>query len=146
MILFGKERSLEEVRKPYITLSMVMYSDVLSALQALTKYEPHASILLTEMKELKKMNRNNSEPKIEEDKKVIDHPARYGGDTTYECIKVLQSWVSEEEYRGFLRCNAIKYLCRAGKKDELVQELKKSVWYINKLIESYERQDNETGN
>ena len=71
-------------------------------------------------------------------KEEVNHPERYGGDTTYECIKVLHAWVSEEEYRGFLRCNAIKYLCRAGKKDEVVQELKKSAWYINKLIESYE--------
>ncbi len=54
MILFGKERSIEEARKPYVTLSMVMYSDVLSALRALTKYEPHASILLDAMKRLEK--------------------------------------------------------------------------------------------
>ena len=73
-----------------------------------------------------------------EQKEEVNHPERYGGDTTYECIKVLRAWVSDEEYKGFLRCNAIKYLCRAGKKDEIVQELKKSVWYINKLIESYE--------
>lgn len=94
----------------------------------------------------KEMKSYTNELKLKDDKKVINHPARYGGDTTYECIKVLQAWVSEEEYRGFLRCNAIKYLCRAGKKDEIVQELKKSVWYINKLIESYEGQNNETGN
>lgn len=69
---------------------------------------------------------------------AVNHPLHYGGDTTYECIKVLKSWMSADEYRGFLRGNAIKYLCRTGKKDETVQELKKSAWYINKLIESYE--------
>lgn len=71
-------------------------------------------------------------------KEAVNHPLHYGGDTPYECIKVLKAWVSDEEYKGFLRCNAIKYLCRTGKKDETVQELKKAVWYINKLIESYE--------
>ena len=71
-------------------------------------------------------------------KEAVNHPLHYGGDTPYECIKVLKAWVSDEEYRGFLRCNAIKYLCRTGKKDETVQELKKAAWYINKLIESYE--------
>ena len=69
---------------------------------------------------------------------AVNHPLHYGGDTTYECIKVLKAWMSADEYRGFLRGNAIKYLCRTGKKDETVQELKKSAWYINKLIESYE--------
>ena len=65
----------------------------------------------------------------------VNHPERYGGDTTYECIKVLESWLSPEEYKGFLKGNTIKYLCRAGKKDEIIQELKKADWYINKLIE-----------
>lgn len=73
-----------------------------------------------------------------EPKEAVNHPLHYGGDTPYECIKVLFNWLSIEEYRGFLHGNAIKYLCRTGKKDETVQELKKAVWYINKLIESYE--------
>jgi len=71
----------------------------------------------------------------EKDKSVISHPDRYGGDTTYECIKVLEAWMPAEQYKGFLRGNAIKYLCRVGKKDETVQELKKAKWYLEKLIE-----------
>jgi hypothetical protein len=43
--------------------------------------------------------------------------------------------MSPDEYRGFLRGNAIKYLCRTGKKDEAVQECNKAIWYINKLVE-----------
>ena len=68
-------------------------------------------------------------------KEEVNHPERYGGDTTYECVKVLEAWMNPEEYKGFLKGNAIKYLCRAGKKDEIIQELKKADWYINKLIE-----------
>ena len=49
-------------------------------------------------------------------KEEINHPERYGGDSVYECIKVLKAWLSEEVYRGFLQGNAIKYLCRLGKK------------------------------
>ena len=75
----------------------------------------------------------------EKDKSVISHPERYGGDTTYECIKVLEAWLPPEQYKGFLRGNAIKYLCRVGKKDETVQELKKSKWYLEKLIEKEEK-------
>lgn len=74
----------------------------------------------------------------EKDKSVISHPERYGGDTTYECIKVLEAWMPKEQYKGFLRGNAIKYLCRVGKKDETVQELKKAKWYLGKLIECEE--------
>ena len=75
----------------------------------------------------------------EKDKNVVSHPERYGGDTTYECIKVLEAWLPPEQYKGFLRGNAIKYLCRVGKKDETVQELKKSKWYLEKLIEKEEK-------
>lgn len=53
-------------------------------------------------------------------------------------MKVLKAWLPEEEYRGFLRGNAIKYLCRLGKKDRPVQELEKAKWYVEKLIEEYE--------
>ena len=70
-------------------------------------------------------------------KEMVNHPQHYNGDSPYECIKVLKAWMPEEEYRGFLRGNAIKYLCRVGKKDEAVQELKKASWYIGKLIETY---------
>ena len=40
-------------------------------------------------------------------KEEVNHPERYGGDTTYECIKVLEAWLPEEQYKGFLRgkCN-----------------------------------------
>jgi hypothetical protein len=71
----------------------------------------------------------------EKDKSVISHPERYGGDTTYECIKVLEAWLPREQYKGFLRGNALKYLCRVGKKDEVVQELKKARFYLDKYIE-----------
>lgn len=75
----------------------------------------------------------------EKDKSVISHPERYGGDTTYECIKVLEAWLPPEQYKGFLRGNVLKYLCRVGKKDETVQELKKAKWYLEKLIEKEEK-------
>lgn len=67
----------------------------------------------------------------------IDHPERYGGDTPYECIKVLKAWLSPDEYRGFLKGNAIKYLCRIGKKDEPAKEAAKAEWYVKELEKSY---------
>ena len=76
-------------------------------------------------------------------KEEINHPERYGGDTPYECIKVLKAWLSKEEYEGFLRGNAIKYICRLGKKDQKAQELKKAKWYIEKLIEEVDLAEKE---
>lgn len=81
---------------------------------------------------------------MKEEKEMVNHPQHYNGDSQYECIKVLKAWMSEDEYRGFLRGNAIKYICRLGKKDEAVQELKKAAWYIDKLIESFARDARKT--
>lgn len=77
---------------------------------------------------------------IEADKKVVNHPKRYGGDTPYECIKVMKEWSTPEEYDGFLRLTIIKYLNRLGKKDDSVQELEKAEFYLKKLIESKKEQ------
>lgn len=83
-------------------------------------------------------------PIMKKKEEQVNHPERYGGDTTYECIKVLKAWMSKEEYEGFLKGNAIKYICRCGKKDEEIQELEKAKWYLEKLIES--KKENKNGN
>lgn len=70
------------------------------------------------------------------EKEFVNHPEHYLGDSPYECIKVLKNWMTTDEYKGFLRGNTLKYLCRVGKKDNEVQELKKARWYLDKLIEA----------
>ncbi len=67
----------------------------------------------------------------------IDHPNHYGGkDNIYEAIKVIAAWKL-----GFLLGNAVKYISRAGKKDpaKLVEDLKKSRWYLDDAIARLER-------
>lgn len=73
-----------------------------------------------------------------DDKLEINHPKRYNADTPYECYKVLQAWMTKEQFQGYLRGNCLKYLCRVGKKDDEVQELGKCKWYLEKLIESFQ--------
>lgn len=62
----------------------------------------------------------------------IDHPKHYGGDTLYEAIKVIEAWGV-----GFCLGNALKYICRAGKKDAAttLEDLRKAAWYLNREIE-----------
>jgi hypothetical protein len=68
-----------------------------------------------------------------EKKEHVNHPSHYGGkDNPYEAIKVIDAWdLDKDFYLG----NAVKYLSRAGKKDNVVQDLKKAIWYIEKKIE-----------
>ena len=41
----------------------------------------------------------------------VNHPPHYGGDTTYEAIKVIEAWGLD-----FHLGNVVKYISRAGKK------------------------------
>jgi hypothetical protein len=61
----------------------------------------------------------------------INHPVYYGGDTTYEAIKVIEAWGL-----GFCLGNCVKYIARAGKKDNavLLDDLKKARWYLDREI------------
>lgn len=45
----------------------------------------------------------------------------------------MESWLSEEEFCGFLRGNIIKYIARYRDKGG-VQDLKKAAHYLDKLI------------
>lgn len=53
------------------------------------------------------------------------HYSRYG----MESIDAMRGTMSPEEFNGFLKGNAFKYLTRAGAKDALEQDLHKVCWY-----------------
>ena len=60
----------------------------------------------------------------------VDHPSHYGGeDNQYEAIKVIEAWDL-----GFNLGNTIKYISRAGKKLDILEDLEKASWYINREI------------
>lgn len=53
-----------------------------------------------------------------------------------ESIDVLEAVLSKEEFSGFCHGNALKYLIRAGKKDDKVQDLEKAKVYVQWLIDN----------
>lgn len=57
---------------------------------------------------------------------MINHPKHYQG-------KNLQSIDVIEDFElNFNLGNAVKYVLRAGKKDDKVQDLKKAIWYLER--------------
>lgn len=67
------------------------------------------------------------------EREQVNHPAHYGGDTTYEAIKVIEAWEL-----GFCLGNAIKYISRAGKKpgSNPRQDVEKARWYVDRYLEN----------
>jgi hypothetical protein len=64
---------------------------------------------------------------------MVNHPPHYktGG---IEAIDYIEAKLSPEEFAGYCRGNALKYLSRAGHKDDAVQDYRKAKWYIERLI------------
>lgn len=61
----------------------------------------------------------------------VNHPAHYTA-ASIEVIDFLEAW-----NLPFHLANAIKYICRAGRKDKnkTVEDLRKAVWYVNRYID-----------
>ena len=63
---------------------------------------------------------------------TINHPKHYTSHPSgVECIQVT-------EHMNFCLGNAIKYIWRAGSKGDLLQDLQKARWYLNREIRRLE--------
>lgn len=47
----------------------------------------------------------------------------------------MQAWMTPEQFVGFLRGNAVKYLARAGSKGDALEDYRKAQHYLARLIE-----------
>jgi hypothetical protein len=65
---------------------------------------------------------------------AVNHPSHYN-QGKFEVIDVIHDWKL-----GFDLGNAVKYIARAGAKDQskYVEDLKKAIFYINDEIKRYE--------
>lgn len=52
----------------------------------------------------------------------------------------MKAWMTPEQFQGFLRGNAIKYLARAGSKGDALEDYRKAHHYLSKLIEALDTQ------
>lgn len=68
----------------------------------------------------------------------VNHPSHYtsGG---VECIDAIESSMTLEAFKGYLKGNCIKYLYRYEKKQNRSEDLKKCKWYLEKLISIVEK-------
>lgn len=74
-------------------------------------------------------------------KEAVEHPPHYGGEgDPYETIKVLANKLTPEEFAGFCKGNASRYLDRTGKNGpaKTVEDLRKAAWYATYLADYLE--------
>lgn len=71
---------------------------------------------------------------------VVKNPSHYCF-SKYEPRKVIREWGL-----NFNLGNTVKYIARAGKKDDIIQDLKKARQYLDFEIEALEEERNFAGN
>lgn len=60
----------------------------------------------------------------------INHPAHYEGNTSLECIDVMEIAFGADAVGNFCLCNAFKYLWRYKHKGG-AEDVQKAEWYLN---------------
>ena len=63
----------------------------------------------------------------------VNHPAHY----TYGTIETID-YIDDKEF-NFNLGNVIKYVTRAGHKNDALEDLRKASWYLNREIQVRER-------
>ena len=73
----------------------------------------------------------------ESDDDKVNHPSHY----TSGKIEVID--FIEDQNFNYPRGNAIKYICRAGKKDKSkeTEDLEKAIWYLNREIKRLNKEN-----
>ena len=66
-----------------------------------------------------------------EEKEMVDHPSHYN--QGIETIEYIESWSM-----NFNTGNVIKYVTRAGYKNNQLEDLKKAMWYLQREIDRVE--------
>lgn len=66
---------------------------------------------------------------------LVNHPPHYKAGNGLEAIDVIEGFGFDKD---FCLGNALKYLLRAGRKDDLLQDIRKAGWYISRKIAGIE--------
>lgn len=74
--------------------------------------------------------------RCEDKRNSVSHPSHYCQGRKYEPIKVIQDWKLD-----FALGSAVKYIARAGRKDDAAQDLRKAIQYLEFEIERIENED-----
>jgi Tfp pilus assembly protein PilF len=65
---------------------------------------------------------------------LVNHPEHYRSQGGLEAINVIESFSL-----NFHLGNAVKYILRAGKKDNEIQDLRKAMWYLKRQLNTLEQ-------
>jgi len=62
----------------------------------------------------------------------VNHPPHYQGKV--ECIDAIEAALGNDGFVAHCRGTAMKYIYRAGRKGDSVEDLRKAAWYLDRAI------------
>ena len=62
---------------------------------------------------------------------IVNHPPHYKTESGLEAVQVIEAFAPDNAHRSA----SLKYLLRAGKKGDTVEDLRKAIWWIQREIE-----------
>ncbi len=68
---------------------------------------------------------------------AVNHPPHYQGKV--ECIDAIEAALGDDGFVACCRGNAMKYIYRAGRKGDSVEDLRKAAWYLERAIKTLEK-------
>ena len=64
---------------------------------------------------------------------MVESPPHYNNGSI-ECIEAIEAMLTKDEYIGYLRGNALKYMWRFRYKKKPFEDLRKARWYEERLL------------
>lgn len=75
----------------------------------------------------------------------VNRPSHYQLFPGQEAIDVIRAALTDEEFAGYCKGNALKYRLRAGEKGDTQQDIDKSNWYRKRLTEAHNEHHSSSG-
>lgn len=63
---------------------------------------------------------------------AVSNPAHYQTPSGLEAIDVIEAFFPD----NFYFANAFKYIARAGKKNDIVEDIEKAIWYLQRFLDT----------
>lgn len=67
---------------------------------------------------------------------MVNNPPHYKLENGMEAIEMIEALLTEEEFRGYLKGNDLKYMIREPHKGNSEQDVAKSIWYAERYKEA----------
>lgn len=73
----------------------------------------------------------------------VNHPPHYNFGRV-ETIDYIEDCIGETGEIDYCLGNALKYLSRARYKGKMIEDIKKAIWYLNRIVMVDERKEKQT--